>query len=162
MAALAEFDREPIVEGTLEGLAAARARGRVGGRPPGLTQLQLDQAQLMYDAGQHTAEEIAATFGVARGTLYRHLAAYKDGRDCVRGRPRSRRRSPPMGRPDRCLRAGLCRRVLGSLDLLVARAMIEAAPRARRLGPSAPFGTTGRRTRESCRGRAGGGRRRGC
>jgi hypothetical protein len=37
MAALAEFDRE----GTLEGLAAARARGRVGGRPPGLTQLQL-------------------------------------------------------------------------------------------------------------------------
>ena len=67
MAALAEFDRE----GTLEGLAAARARGRVGGRPPGLTQLQLDQAQLMYDAGQHTAEEIAATFGVARGTLYR-------------------------------------------------------------------------------------------
>ena len=83
MAALAEFDREPIVEGTLEGLAAARARGRVGGRPPGLTQLQLDQAQLMYDAGQHTAEEIAATFGVARGTLYRHLAAYKDGRDCV-------------------------------------------------------------------------------
>jgi DNA invertase Pin-like site-specific DNA recombinase len=44
MAALAEFDREAIVEGTLEGLAAARARGRVGGRPPGLTQLQLDQA----------------------------------------------------------------------------------------------------------------------
>ena len=37
----------------------------------------------MYDAGQHTVEEIAATFGVARGTLYRHLAAYRDGRDCV-------------------------------------------------------------------------------
>lgn len=83
MAALAEFDREAIVEGTLEGLAAARARGRVGGRPPGLTQRQLDQAQLMYDSGEHTAEEIAATFGVARGTLYRHLAAHKDGRDCV-------------------------------------------------------------------------------
>jgi DNA invertase Pin-like site-specific DNA recombinase len=83
MAALAEFDREAIVEGTLEGLAAARARGRVGGRPPGLTQRQLDQAQMMYDSGQHTAEEIATTFGVARGTLYRHLTAHKDGRDCV-------------------------------------------------------------------------------
>jgi DNA invertase Pin-like site-specific DNA recombinase len=48
MAALAEFDREAIVDGALEGLAAARARGRVGGRPSGLTQLQLDQAQMMY------------------------------------------------------------------------------------------------------------------
>lgn len=83
MAALAEFDREAIVEGTREGLAAARARGRVGGRPPALTQRQLDQAQIMYDSGRHTTEEIADTFGVARGTLYRHLAAHKNGRDCV-------------------------------------------------------------------------------
>jgi DNA invertase Pin-like site-specific DNA recombinase len=56
MAALAEFDREAIVEGTLEGLASARARGRVGGRRPKLTQLQLDQAQQMYDSGWHTVE----------------------------------------------------------------------------------------------------------
>ena len=83
LAALAEYDREMIVEGTLDGLAAARARGRVGGRRPKLTQLQLDQAQLMYDSGRHTAEQIADTFGVARGTLYRHLTAHKDGRDCV-------------------------------------------------------------------------------
>jgi DNA invertase Pin-like site-specific DNA recombinase len=83
MAALAEFDREAIVEGTLEGLAAARARGRVGGRPPKLSQRQLDQAQQMYDSGKHTAEEIAATFGVRRSTLYRHLSAHNDGRDCV-------------------------------------------------------------------------------
>ncbi len=83
MAALAEFDREAIVEGTLEGLAAARARGRVGGRPPKLTQRQLDQAQHMYDTGEHTVEEIADTFGVARSTLFKHLAAHKDGRDCV-------------------------------------------------------------------------------
>jgi DNA invertase Pin-like site-specific DNA recombinase len=44
LAALAEFDREMIVEGTLEGLASARARGRVGGRPPKLTGAKLDQA----------------------------------------------------------------------------------------------------------------------
>lgn len=83
MAALAEFDREAIVEGTREGLAAARARGRVGGRPPGLNKRQLEQAQLMYDSGKYTTAEIAATFKVARGTLYRHLRAHKDERDCV-------------------------------------------------------------------------------
>lgn len=45
-AALAEYDRELIVEGTLDGLAAARARGRLfGGRPPALSQKQIDQAQ---------------------------------------------------------------------------------------------------------------------
>ncbi len=49
LAALAEFDREMIVEGTREGLASARARGRTGGRPPALSQVQLDQAQRMYD-----------------------------------------------------------------------------------------------------------------
>lgn len=83
LAALAEFDREAIVEGTLEGLASARARGRTGGRPPKLTQRQLDQAQQMYDSGQHTVGEIAAAFHVRRSTMYRHLSAYKDGRDCV-------------------------------------------------------------------------------
>ena len=60
LAALAEFDREAIVEGTLEGLASARARGRTGGRPPKLTQRQRDQAQRMYDDGELTVEEIAA------------------------------------------------------------------------------------------------------
>ena len=83
LAALAEFDREAIVEGTLEGLASARARGRVGGRPPRLSQPQLDQAQLMYDDGNHTVEEIAGILRVGRSTLYENLAAYKDGGDCV-------------------------------------------------------------------------------
>jgi DNA invertase Pin-like site-specific DNA recombinase len=83
LAALAEFDREAIVEGTLEGLAAARARGRVGGRPPKLTQVQLDQAQRMYDEDELTVEEIAEAFRVGRSTLYENLAAYKDGGACV-------------------------------------------------------------------------------
>lgn len=83
MAALAEFDREAIVEGTLEGLASARARGRVGGRPVKLTQRQLDQAQKMYDSGEHTVEEIAEVFHVSRSTMFQHLSAHKDGRDCV-------------------------------------------------------------------------------
>jgi DNA invertase Pin-like site-specific DNA recombinase len=73
-AALAEYDRELIVEGTLDGLAAARARGRVGGRPSKLTPQQLDQAQRLYDTGELTGDEIAAAFGVARATLYRYLS----------------------------------------------------------------------------------------
>ncbi len=81
LAALAEFDREAIVEGTLEGLASARARGRTGGRPPKLTQLQRDQAQLLYDAGDLTVEEIAGLFNVRRSTMYRHLFSHHG--DCV-------------------------------------------------------------------------------
>ena len=76
LAALAEFDREAIVEGTVEGLASARARGRTGGRPPKLTQLQRDQAQHMYDSGELTVEEIAGLFNVRRSTMYRHLSAH--------------------------------------------------------------------------------------
>lgn len=61
LAALAEYDRELIVEGTLDGLAAAKARGRVGGRPRALNQIQLDQAQRMYDEDQLTVDQIADT-----------------------------------------------------------------------------------------------------
>jgi DNA invertase Pin-like site-specific DNA recombinase len=81
LAALAEFDRDAIVEGTLEGLASARARGRTGGRPPKLSQRQLDQAQRMYDSGELTVEEIAGIFNVRRSTMYRHLSAHHG--DCV-------------------------------------------------------------------------------
>jgi DNA invertase Pin-like site-specific DNA recombinase len=81
LAALAEFDREAIVEGTREGLASARARGRVGGRPSKLTQIQIDQAQRMYDDGEHTVEEIAAAFNVTRSTMYKYLTAGQE--DCV-------------------------------------------------------------------------------
>jgi DNA invertase Pin-like site-specific DNA recombinase len=83
MAALAEFDREAIVDGTLEGLASARARGRVGGRPAKLTAHQLDQAQRLYDSGEYTVEEIAGMFGAGRATLYRQLGAQHNDRDCV-------------------------------------------------------------------------------
>jgi DNA invertase Pin-like site-specific DNA recombinase len=85
MAAIAEFERELIVEGTLDGLEAARARGRTGGRPPALTGLQVDLARRMYDdvdehgRRQHTVAQIAETFGVSRATVYRHLDQAADG-----------------------------------------------------------------------------------
>ncbi len=79
LGAVAEFERDLIVEGTLDGLAAARARGRLGGRKPKLTGHQLTIAREMYETvaedgkRKFTVQEIAATFGVSRATVYRHL-----------------------------------------------------------------------------------------
>lgn len=73
--ALAEFERELIRERTNAGLAAARARGRRGGRPPVMTADKIKVARQMYQAGEHTVEAIAETLGVSRKTIYRHLEA---------------------------------------------------------------------------------------
>lgn len=73
LGALDEFQRELIVEGTVEGLAAARARGRTGGRRPKLTASQLEHARKLYADGQHGVSEIATLFGVSRQTIYRAL-----------------------------------------------------------------------------------------
>jgi len=74
MGALAEFERDLIRERTMAGLAAARARGRVGGRPPTMTPEKIKVAREMYDCREHTVEVIAQTLGVSRKTVYRHLA----------------------------------------------------------------------------------------
>jgi DNA invertase Pin-like site-specific DNA recombinase len=71
--ALAEFERSLIRERTIAGLAAARARGRVGGRPPVMTPEKIKVAMQLYRAKERTVEEIAKTIGVSRKTVYRHL-----------------------------------------------------------------------------------------
>jgi len=71
--ALAEFERALISERTHEGLEAARARGRKGGRPTVMTPEKLAVARQMYDSKQHTVEKIARTIGVGRSTVYDHL-----------------------------------------------------------------------------------------
>jgi len=71
--ALAEFERDLIRQRTLAGLAAARARGRAGGRPPSMTPTKIALARQMYDAQQHSLAEIARTLGVSRASIYRHL-----------------------------------------------------------------------------------------
>jgi DNA invertase Pin-like site-specific DNA recombinase len=79
LGALDEFQRELIVEGTNEGLAAARARGRTGGRKPKLGRRQAELARLMYaetdETGKrrHTVADIAGELGVSRQTIYRAL-----------------------------------------------------------------------------------------
>ncbi|WP_036405296.1 recombinase family protein [Microbispora rosea] len=72
-AALAEFERARIIERTEAGLAAARARGRHGGRRKSLTQRQVLTLYRMYDSREHTVAEIAETLGTSRATVYREL-----------------------------------------------------------------------------------------
>ena len=71
--ALAEFERELIRERTNAGLTAARARGRVGGRPSVMTPEKVKAAQTMYNTGDSTIAAIASVLGVSRATIYRHL-----------------------------------------------------------------------------------------
>jgi DNA invertase Pin-like site-specific DNA recombinase len=78
-AAIDEFQRELVAEGTNQGLAAARARGRQGGRPPKLTPRQVAAVRDMYDSKKHTIKEIAETFDVSHMTIYRHLDPPKSG-----------------------------------------------------------------------------------
>lgn len=73
-AALAEFERELIVERTLAGLAAARARGRHGGRPYKMTPAKLRLAQAAMGQPETKVAELCAELGVSRQTLYRFVA----------------------------------------------------------------------------------------
>lgn len=71
--ALAEFERELIHERTQAELAAARARGRMGGQPKLLDERKVAMAQALYDSEEHTIADICRTLGVSRATLYRYL-----------------------------------------------------------------------------------------
>ncbi|MFI9596002.1 recombinase family protein [Nonomuraea sp. NPDC052265] len=73
LSVLAELQRELIVVNTMDGLASARARGRVGGRRPRLSAEQAALAQELYDARVKTVQQIADLFGVSRSTVYGHL-----------------------------------------------------------------------------------------
>lgn len=75
-AALVEFERELIRERTMAGLSAARARGRKGGRPAGLSDGALSKAKAakyLYDMKEKTVEEIAQDLGIGRSTVYKYL-----------------------------------------------------------------------------------------
>jgi DNA invertase Pin-like site-specific DNA recombinase len=71
--ALSDFLRELLVEGTRDGLAAARARGQRLGRPPALTPEQVHQARTMLARPENSVASIARMLGVSRSTLYKHV-----------------------------------------------------------------------------------------
>ena len=72
-AALAEFERELIIERTHAGLASARARGRNGGRPFKMTAAKLRLAQAAMGQPGTKVAELCTELGITRQTLYRHV-----------------------------------------------------------------------------------------
>lgn len=80
LGAIAEFEHALMSERTMDGLEAARARGRTGGQKPKLGPRQVTLAREMYDEKdedgkrRYTVQQIADEFGVTRPTIYRHLS----------------------------------------------------------------------------------------
>ena len=117
-AALAQFERELIKERTNAGLAAARARGRRGGRPPRLTGDQVKTARRLYDQKELTVGQIGDVLGVSRTTIYRALdrQAAHAGTASI-GRP-SRRKVAPGQDMTRHGRLGSVRRMSDRSELM--------------------------------------------
>src|SRR2546421_6506154 len=79
--ALAEFERDIIRERTKAGLQAARARGRLGGRPKAKTlntPKKVAMAQSLYDDKTNTIDDICHTLNISRATLYRYIDVQKN------------------------------------------------------------------------------------
>jgi DNA invertase Pin-like site-specific DNA recombinase len=78
MGALAEFERDLIRERTNAGLVAARARGRVGGRPRKLsTNGKVALALRLFEDPNHSVDDICSTLGISRSTFYRYIREAK-------------------------------------------------------------------------------------
>lgn len=78
--ALAEFERDIIRERTNAGLQAARARGRLGGRPKAKTldtPKKVTLAQSLYDDKNNAIDDICRTLNISRATLYRYIKTGK-------------------------------------------------------------------------------------
>jgi DNA invertase Pin-like site-specific DNA recombinase len=86
-AALAEFIRELIVEGTREGLDAARARGVRLGRPPAMTPEQVRHAVQLLTNPENSVASIARLLGVSRSTMYAHIPELGGGRAALTAAP---------------------------------------------------------------------------
>jgi DNA invertase Pin-like site-specific DNA recombinase len=71
--AVAAMERELLIERTQSGLAAARARGHVGGRRRAFTPAQEREAQRLYETRQMTMDQIAKAVGSSSSTVYRYL-----------------------------------------------------------------------------------------
>jgi DNA invertase Pin-like site-specific DNA recombinase len=83
--ALAEFERNLIRERTIAGLEAARARGRLGGRPKKLDAKKTELAYQLYDEKKYAVKEICHMLGITKPTLYAYLAR-RDQEEHLKGK----------------------------------------------------------------------------
>lgn len=81
--ALAEFERDLIQERTKAGLKAARARGRLGGRPPLLKPDQVKKMLGYYDEQKITVDEICKIFNISRPSFYNYLNKRKSKKTAI-------------------------------------------------------------------------------
>ena len=75
-ASLAEFERDVIYERTIAGLKSARARGRMGGRPEGISddaKQKACAAEALYKQNELTSDQIAKQLKISKPTLYKYL-----------------------------------------------------------------------------------------
>jgi len=79
MCALAQLDRDIISENTKSGLAAAKARGRIGGRKPHNPK-KIEKALKMYFTNEFTIKEITEMTGISKPSIYEYVHKYQDER----------------------------------------------------------------------------------
>lgn len=96
-AAIGQFERELTVERVKAGLQAARARGRVGGRPRAMDAAKVRTAKALLAAHEMTCAQIAETLGVSLTTLYRNVPGARAGAESgIWAAPKSRRIPPAL------------------------------------------------------------------
>jgi DNA invertase Pin-like site-specific DNA recombinase len=95
-AALAEFERELIIERTQAGIKAARARGRIGGAPAKMTPQKIRMAAEQMKDRNVNVTELCSTFNITRQTLYRYISPEgeirQEGKDLIE-RTKARRKN---------------------------------------------------------------------
>jgi DNA invertase Pin-like site-specific DNA recombinase len=81
LATFAEFERDMIRQRTREGLAVAKAQGKMRGGKPKLSETQRSHMRALYAAGTHTISDLQREFKVGRATVYRILKDVPEVRD---------------------------------------------------------------------------------
>ena len=90
--ALAEFERDMISDRTLAGMAAAKERGRVSGRPRKLNENNRALALSLMEDKSYSAKDVCKTLGISKTTLYRNLQEYKVLRSSRKKKKKLRRK----------------------------------------------------------------------
>jgi DNA invertase Pin-like site-specific DNA recombinase len=115
LGSIALFERNLMLERTRAGLAAAKAKGRIGGRRRKMGPAEVTRARQMLSKGELNADDVASMLRVSRRTLFRELRATRD-REAISARsvpPATRSKSPGkrgkvLGRPNLVRNAGGC------------------------------------------------------